>query len=641
VKRSFALALALIVASGVVLGAFAVQGLSAERLRIADALRRAHAEGLRPVLNQAGRLFADAQSGFLAAVRPDGSGQQEATPGGSGSAHADTPDPTPLILAAADQAVANPGARALTRAAGEPFVRYAFELVNGELRTYSPRKAQGIPLGAQRFLTGQQKLPVGKQLQQELAQFAEQQERHTAQQNGQPRQTVVQPPGQSAGVLGNANDPEIDPPQQDEQQRQPASQQADAQQLMAPVRAARDDNWALEPSSFAELVADADAQYLPILLGTKLEILYWQRTRAEGKGGSPSGFGFALDTDALRAELARAVALHPRSDDVVVAVHDDQGALVATNSGGPLVPGDPLVALELHARLPHWRLTAHWSRPDALDELARAKTWSLGVLLGGCALALVLGLLLLARELRRETALAAKQADFVSNVSHELKTPLTSIRMYAELLERRFPDVPRAVEYAGVIKDESDRLARLVGQILDFARARRGKRPYHKAPVDLGGVLDALVREHRARAEPLGVAITFDRPAEPIEIHADAEAIAQAIGNLVSNALKYGDGTPIAVALEPDADGGARILVRDQGPGVPRRWRTRIFDEFVRVDNALSARTAGSGLGLTIARQVVVDHGGEIAVIDPPDGPGALFIVRLPREGPSGGAGRV
>lgn len=634
-KRSFALALALIVASGVVLGAFAVQGLSAERLRIADALRRAHAEGLRPVLNRAGRLFAEAQSGFLAAVRTDAAAQQEATPAGSGSANTDT-DPTPLPLAAADQAFARPGAPDLTRAAGEPLVRYAFELVDGELRTYSPRKAHGIPLGAQRFLTGQQKLPVGKQLQHELAQFAEQQERHTAQQNGQPRQTVVQPPGQS---VRDPNPPEVDAQQTADPQ--PTPQQSDAQQLMAPVRAARDDNWALEPSSFAELVADADAQYLPILLGTKLEILYWQRSQADGKGSSPSGFGFALDTDALRAELARAVAVHPRSDDVVVAVHDDQGALVATNSGGPLVPGEPLVALELHARLPHWRLTAHWSRPDALDELARAKTWSLGVLLAGCALALVLGLLLLARELRRETALAAKQADFVSNVSHELKTPLTSIRMYAELLERRFPDVPRAVEYAGVIRDESDRLARLVGQILDFARARRGKRPYHKAPVDLGGVLDALVREHRARAEPLGVAITFDRPAEPIEIHADAEAIAQAIGNLVSNALKYGDGTPIAVALEPDVDGGARILVRDQGPGVPRRWRTRIFDEFVRVDNALSARTAGSGLGLTIARQVVVDHGGEIAVVDPPDGPGALFVVRLPREGPSGAAGRV
>lgn len=293
----------------------------------------------------------------------------------------------------------------------------------------------------------------------------------------------------------------------------------------------------------------------------------------------------------------------------------------------------PLLTIPLSADvLPGWTIVAH------LDDLRYGSADDGGFLVAGTAVvALLVGAILLSGALlllqaRRSEIEAAQKTSFVANVSHEFKTPLTTIRLYAELLaEGRVRDEAKRADYLRTIGGETQRLARLVGNVLDFSRLEQGRKKFELQPLDAAAELRALLDTHAPRLAEAGLALATALPGAPCPLTTDRDALQQIVLNLLDNACKYAaDGREVSVALHCDA-GGATIRVGDRGPGVPAAQRERIFEKFHRVDDRLTAAHAGTGLGLSIARQLARGLGGDLRCIAR-DGGGAEFVFTLSKS---------
>jgi signal transduction histidine kinase len=249
----------------------------------------------------------------------------------------------------------------------------------------------------------------------------------------------------------------------------------------------------------------------------------------------------------------------------------------------------------------------------------------------GLLVVLVGGLVLCWRLMRRETEMAQLKSDFVANVSHDLKTPLSVIRMFGETLELGRVPEGRRHEYYRVITRESERLSRLIDNVLDFSRIEGGRRRYERVPT----VVEPLVRDtletfaypFEQRGFKVEVTIAPDLPEVPM----DADAVGQALANLVDNAVKYsGDERVIAIDARHE---GARLAlsVTDRGVGIPAAEHARIFEKFYRVGRSETQGRRGSGVGLALVRHVAEAHGGTVTVQSAP-GQGSRFTLWLPLE---------
>lgn len=283
--------------------------------------------------------------------------------------------------------------------------------------------------------------------------------------------------------------------------------------------------------------------------------------------------------------------------------------------------------------------------PDAaLPDTGRS---DLGWVLLFIVMPLVLAITLVAafllwRDVRREIETAGLRAQFVSSVSHELKTPLTSIRMLAEtLLLGRQPVEADRVEYLETIVNESERLSRLINNVLDFSRIERDGRTYQMAATDL----DAVVRDAaRAMSYPLEQG-GFDLRVHTAEVlpvvDADGDALTQAVLNLLSNAVKFsGEERLIELQLARE-NGDALIRVRDHGRGIETRHQSAVFERFFRAPDVQAEGVPGTGLGLALVEHVARAHGGRVE-LDSAPGRGSTFTIRLPltgrTDGPNGSA---
>lgn len=273
-------------------------------------------------------------------------------------------------------------------------------------------------------------------------------------------------------------------------------------------------------------------------------------------------------------------------------------------------------------------------RASLIPERLPLGSFRLAVWLGISApiLVILLAGLLIYRMLRRELRLSGQKTGFVSQVSHELKTPLTSIRMYAELLRDHDAELAPARRrgYQQIILDESERLSRLVGNVLDFSRLDAGLKRYSPAETDLAELLNTAAELCRERARTAGVELHVSLPGSPASCRIDRDSLLQILHNLFDNAFKYAaSGKRIDLSL---VRAGRRweIRLRDYGPGVPPGAEEKIFRKFYRVDTALEAEVSGFGLGLAIARGLLRDQKGELKAV--PADPGMQFIIQLPEE---------
>ncbi len=277
--------------------------------------------------------------------------------------------------------------------------------------------------------------------------------------------------------------------------------------------------------------------------------------------------------------------------------------------------------------LPGWRVTAG----HAADYAGSAPS---NVFAFGAALIALLVFFILAaggllvRQARRSEQEAVLKTSFVANVSHELKTPLTTIRLYADLLAQgRVRDEAKRTAYLETIGNETQRLARLVGNVLDFSRLEQGKKKYERVEFDLAAELRRLVEVHGPRLAEAGLALSVEA-ADTLPVATDRDAVEQIVLNMLDNACKYAaEGGEVLLAVE-NTQAGARVTVADRGPGVPVEQRERIFEKFHRVDDRLTAAQGGAGLGLSIARQLARGLGGDL-VCHAREGGGAEFVFTL------------
>jgi signal transduction histidine kinase len=240
------------------------------------------------------------------------------------------------------------------------------------------------------------------------------------------------------------------------------------------------------------------------------------------------------------------------------------------------------------------------------------------------------GAYLLWRDVRRDVAISNLRSQFVSSVSHELKTPLTAIRMFAEMLRMRpGSDLCLRQEYLDTIVNESERLSRLVDNVLDFSKIEQGRRLYRLQPTSLAVVIDSVVRAVRYPLQQAGYELRVTSDDLLPVVNADADALQQAVLNLLTNAMKYST-TQKQIDLAVERRGGIiAIDVRDYGIGIPAEHRRRIFERFYRVPTAENQRVPGAGLGLTLVAHIAKAHGGEVVVESEP-GAGSLFSLHLP-----------
>lgn len=275
-------------------------------------------------------------------------------------------------------------------------------------------------------------------------------------------------------------------------------------------------------------------------------------------------------------------------------------------------------------------------RPVAPEPSLWSRPLVLGGVVGGLALLFGAGLYFALRAAGREAAAMRARADFLTVVTHELKTPLASIRLLSEMLEEGRVAGDRVREYYGLLWSESARLTMLIENVLDLGRMERGERSYDLRGQSVEEVVGEAVELMRPLMEKEGVVLVYEPWDPPVWSDLDRGAMLQALLNVLDNARKYGaEGRRVEVATRPGAGSAARplheVLVRDHGPGVAPLEREGIFVRFKRGQAQMDGSVPGVGLGLYLARSILRRHDGDLRCEEPEDGAGGVcFVFELP-----------
>lgn len=365
--------------------------------------------------------------------------------------------------------------------------------------------------------------------------------------------------------------------------------------------------------------------WTPLVVEKRLCLLGWVQPLGSGQVR-----GVELETSALvsRLEAVLPTQLGPGEG---LCLKDDKGR-VLQQVGFVDQEGIPIVRVPVKTGLlPGWVVEAHLEA-GSYARSSGGGLWLLASLLvGSFVVAILAGGSLLLWQARRSELDSVQKTSFVANVSHELKTPLTTIRLYAELLEQgRVQDEEKRRGYLVTIGRETERLARLVNNVLDFSRLERGRRALQPESLDLAAEAQRLASMLAPRAAEAGLQLETAIPGSLVPVHLDRDALGQIVLNLADNAFKYASaGGELRIELAAAGPGRCALRFLDRGPGVPPALRERVFEKFYRIDESLTAEKGGAGLGLSIARQLARAMGGELRCL-PREGGGAEFRLELP-----------
>ena len=280
--------------------------------------------------------------------------------------------------------------------------------------------------------------------------------------------------------------------------------------------------------------------------------------------------------------------------------------------------------------LPAYRISS--SAGDVfVEKSVRAQTTAIIV-------ALLLGVFLLGATAltvftRRSAREAERKINFVTQVSHELRTPLTSIRLFADMLATPELDPSKRIKFASTISTESGRLGALIERLLAFNALEKNKKKVAQVKLEVTSVVRNTVDEMDARLRAAGLSVALNLPAPPVFALCDQSTLKQALLNLLDNATKYAPNSgPLVIEVVGEAT-HVRLRVADRGPGVTPAMREQIFEPFVQGGQALTNKSPGVGLGLSIARGMLRQAGADLVLLD--SSPGAVFEIRLPRAEPT------
>ena len=354
--------------------------------------------------------------------------------------------------------------------------------------------------------------------------------------------------------------------------------------------------------------------------------------------GSQRQIGFAglnLSENYIRDELlSRTITevldsrdtVIPDCADIVVSISGENGREIYTNS-----PGQHKYIIETDMARPfsNWKARTGFKNSN-LDSLARESFWQ-----GLAATFLVLtfliaGIVLTVRATGREVRLAQMKSAFVSNVSHELKTPLSLISLFAEILELgRVKDEGKKRDYYRIIGEETRRLNKLIDNILDFSKIEAGRKTYNFVDADIGEVIESVLAGYSYQITNSGFELKTNIESNLPAVLVDRDAISQVVLNLLDNAVKYSrEIKEISIEVKTN-DSNLTIEITDRGMGIPRAEQKKIFEKFYRVSNGLVHDVKGSGLGLSLVKHIIEAHKGKI-LLESEVGKGSRFTIRLP-----------
>ena len=349
--------------------------------------------------------------------------------------------------------------------------------------------------------------------------------------------------------------------------------------------------------------------------------------------------GLLIDRNAFLAEaIAGAFSATTLSgmSELIIAAGDDVLDIVRGTQGRDYQPGSGALQGNLLHRAslspPFGNLQLIFSiRQLPSGPGGRVLGWTTMVL----AIVFVVGFLALYRLGIGQIRLAQQQQDFVSAVSHELKTPLTSIRMYGEMLKEGWVDDTRRRQYYDYIHDESERLTRLISNVLRLARISRSDPQFDLRPQTVGEVMNQVESKIASQVERAGFSLRLRRQqdADLVTFNVDTDCFAQIVINLVDNAIKFSRDAAdknIEVGSSLSADGSVLFTVRDFGPGVAPDQMKKIFTLFYRSESELTRETVGTGIGLAIVHQLTLAMDGKVDVMN--RSPGAEFRLSFPRK---------
>ncbi len=336
--------------------------------------------------------------------------------------------------------------------------------------------------------------------------------------------------------------------------------------------------------------------------------------------------GLLISTASFVRQVLRPKISEFESRNFLLAVKrtDDQSILLATNAAAreAFEYEEPLWIL------PNMTLAIKLQNTSTAEIAATRTRRTLWLMLGVNVIILTTIALIL-RTLFREAQLARLKSNFVDNVSHDLRTPLGLIRMFAETLQMgRVPSEEKKQEYYGVLARETERLTRMVNNLLDFSRIEAGRKVYDSKAFNLTAVIAEVLNSYRFHLEQRGFTLVQKLSPEMLWITADVEAVSQAFVNLLDNAVKYSDEHKhITVALYRD-ENWAVLAVTDRGIGIDAKHRHKIFDKFYRVET-VGRDTRGAGIGLALVQHVMVAHNGKVEV-QSELGKGSSFYLKFP-----------
>ena len=370
--------------------------------------------------------------------------------------------------------------------------------------------------------------------------------------------------------------------------------------------------------------------WIPWFNENRLFILGWVQQQPNGPI-----YGIELELMALLSQLVVDFPHMPDRNAAIVLMDGNGDILHQAGNLKVLPQSKPTTAISVTSLLPHWKIAVFTDKNGL--AVSRGFLYLALVLLGIFVAAIVSGGALLTRLTLKNMKDARQKTSFVSSVSHELKTPLTSIRMYAELLQsNRITDAGKISRYLSIIVDETQRLTRLINNILDFGKLEQGKKRYQTTSFDLPLLLNNIIDAHSIRMHGAGLKIIREFAPEVRWVSTDPDALEQVILNLLDNVLKYASGATFIKFILDTKDFSPEnswvyLKICDDGPGIPKNHQQAIFVRFHRVDNALTAKHPGSGLGLSISRKILQDLGGDL-VLEKGSTSGCCFSARIKKN---------
>ncbi len=362
--------------------------------------------------------------------------------------------------------------------------------------------------------------------------------------------------------------------------------------------------------------------------GQSYLISYWQRQNLDRKYVIVAWHDVPTIVHDMFPRVFAEASLNAR-----VTVVDEQGLTVF---GSPMRGTQFTVGVPFQTTLYAWRLQVALTAAEELGASVERRRLLEMMMVAVSFLVVVMGVVIVVVAAERERRLAALKSDFVANVSHELKTPLSLVRMFSELLASdRVRGEDKRKQYLSIIVNESERLSALIENVLDFARLERGKAAYTFVHADVAEAVARAFEAWRYRAEREGLQVSLQvEPDLPIAL-IDERALELALINLLDNALKYAkDGKRVEVHLAQRAGRAIQIRVTDHGPGIPFEEQRRIFDRFVRGRGARDRQVRGSGIGLALVKHIAQSHRGQVWVESEP-GRGATFVLEIPVRRPA------